>query len=369
MIELGLVIILIFQLLGESNWVSGFSSYSNYISALVMLLVIANSRLTFDIYKYLVVACLVFISFVVNWYEQHVGGFNATLLLILSLLFIALKGREVKYNHIYNYTLVLAVAFIVFILFSVLIIGDKGGGSLAITGPYENQNTLAMLSFSVLVLLGLVNIKSNKLSSVADFILMLLFVVVLLTLSRAGILSSMIFLLGYSWLRYRFLMLFPLLILLFSLSILLINNGHFSEYFIHRITDSSGSGRTVIWTEAAGIIFSDWCSFLFGIGVNNLFFEYGGADNLSVHNSYLNYIANYGVFALFFLLLFIFLKVRKVDAKNKVLFFSIASALMYGMFETNIFVGVNSVWLVLLYSIYFLNSDGKVKNAYSGNTI
>lgn len=370
MIEVFLVLLFLVQVFGESIVIpEEIAAGANYVSLVMLVLMIIKSKAHSGIYYSLFFLCVLSMVFLLSLTDQHKGGGNSFLILSSTVLFLGFRARTLDYNFICNKLLYIAILYVLFISFyQVLVLRDA---SLAATevfkGPFSNQNTTAMITYSLMVFLGIFSILANQRRALIDLIIFMLFLIVLLTQSRAGALSASIFLLGYSWIKYRHWLILPIGLFGVILALYLLNNDLLLERILVRLSDLSGSGRTQIWSEAYLKLTENYKSFLFGIGVNNMTFGYGKAEGLSAHNAYINFIANYGVIAFFFLVLFLFYILFKVKSVSTVLFFSILSSLVYGVFETNLFTGFGPVWLVFLYSVYFYNSL-RERNAYINNT-
>src|SRR5699024_3214493 len=118
----------------------------------------------------------------------------------------------------------------------------------------------------------------------------------------------------------------------------------FTERAIDKFSEAGSSGRVGFWYETITGLTNDMVSFLFGFGVNNTLIQ-GDDGFLSVHSSYVNFIANYGFLASLFMMFILFYILYRSQQASFLLFLAVFSILFYGVFETTLFSGYSILWL------------------------
>lgn len=364
--EFLLVLVFFLQIISQSTLITGdYSALFNLATIFLIGICVFRDIPPKNVLSYLLLIAPILISFSFNVHEQHIGGGNTTVILLFSTLFLFTHRVGLDLYLFYRFFKYLCFSFLSLVFMYYFFINE----SLILRGPFSNQNTTAMVAYSLLAIICVISYQvRNKRFSGIDLIICLLFLVILLTQSRSGLIASLIFLPFYCWYRFRYFALIICGVIISSVVIILSTNEALLQRVIIRLTDTSGSGRIQIWYEACQIIMFNVSNFLFGVGVNKLSFSYGAADALSVHNSYINFVLNYGVLAFFVYIFFVFVKARQALSKSLLFFLVALSTLVYGLFETNLFVGFTPIWLSFLY-LNFMATSVEVNYPYTNYSI
>lgn len=340
----------------------------NIAILLLMLPIYFRSKINNDFYAVLTLVLLLFIPFFINIGELHSGGFNTFILLLTLLPFVFLKPLSLNSKRLSKYLVVFSLVFL-FVVYFYYLSGSQvllERISYILAGPYVNQNTLSMFLLSLIALLF--NFYNKQLGTKVknQFFHLLVFTLyfsIVLTQARAAMLSATMLLLFYY--RKKILVVAPLLFVVgFTL---LFFNPNISERLILKLTNASSAGRVGFWVEVITTMLGDLKAFMFGYGVNNTMMEYQGST-LSVHNSYVNFLANYGFFTFSFLMLLLSYMLYKAYQASGLVFVSVFSLLFYGLFETVLFSGYSVVWVTLLF-IYYSRTESKKNHAYFNHSI
>ncbi|GAB1141935.1 O-antigen ligase family protein [Shewanella algae] len=367
--EFLIAIIISLSIIRETVFVELFgTTFLNLLILAFLFLVTINSRLNkfFYIALFLVVVNLISININVN--TQHPGGIITFFIYSFTLILLAVKKNSIDFILL-NKLLGLVSCLFIFIVYYYYFSGlQQFNQFFILTGPFLNQNTTAMSSLALLTLNVVTNRNKNLISSSLVFFL---FIVIVMTQSRASLLAATIIITFYFWSLYRWWVIVIYGILMtFIFSYLLANPDLFS-HIMARLFESGTSGRTELWFKAYNILTEDIGSFMFGVGVNNLILSYGASEDISVHNSYINHIANYGFLSTLILVLFIFsLLLSNLVRYRQVNIFVVSSfsLLLTGMFETILFSGFNPIWITLIFIIY-LSNILETKHAYTNIAI
>ena len=326
------------------------SAFINAINIFVVLLLLflSGMKLSERLYPLFLIAIIILFSTFLNASNIDQGGLNTLIMSIAALVLLSIKiNLDEKYFSIFLYFLslfLLAVSYYFYFTKSQIIAPHL---SFILSGPFGNQNTLAM-SFTTLAILHSVFSKKTK---IFYAILAILAFSVFLTQSRAGILIMVSLII---WIVRRNGFLFSSFIILFS-SIFIVQMRVF-ERLIFRILEAGSAGRTEFWIEAIERQASSLSDFLFGFGVG--VYKIGLFETtMSVHNSFLNFQLNYGILALILLVFWLFYEalfsIR--NAHVRVAFFLI---LAYGFVETVLFSGFGILYISL---IIIIISQAKAK--------
>lgn len=328
---------------------------------LFLLPIFASSRINSDFYAVFSLVLFLLISVFININYLHLGGFNTFILLLTSLPFFFLKPLSVNSKQLSKNLMVFSLVFL-FVVYFYYLTGSQvilERISFILAGPYVNQNTLSMILLSLIALLLNFynrNTVSRFKKTTFHMIIFILYLSIVLTQARAAMLSAGVLLLFYY--RNKIFFVLPLLLIL-SFTVMYFNPD-ISSRLLLKLTSSSSSGRVGFWVEVITAMLGDIKAFLFGYGVNNTMMEYQGGT-LSVHNSYVNFLANYGFIAFSFLIMLLLYTLYKSYQASSLVFVSVISLLFYGLFETVLFSGYSVVWVTLLF-IYYTRSE--VKNAH-----
>lgn len=229
---------------------------------------------------------------------------------LLSVLFIFSSANYFMKNGIsffvktYFYIAfsIMLLSFLVYVLdISVTYYGDVDVNSLErsvlgfkFSGLYQNQNQFGILLASLTILaLFLLTTKEIAISrTLLIFSIVMSFILLLLTLSRA---STLFLIVGAG--TYSLLLPASRSSIVIVSFVLLVSLYVFTSYFeldalIERFSNTSTSGRDLIWEEA---ISKGWNNVLFGLGPNQFIHINVFGEKLSAHNYYINNFANIGL--------------------------------------------------------------------------
>ena len=370
-VELILITILVINILNESILFDLVNKgIINFIILTSIIIIYSMSKLTKDLYLFLPLFFILLFSVFVNANQTEAGGLNTFVLFITSLPFLFIKSRKIDFYYMYRCLFTICLFFLVLIYYYYLFGLQETPEHLSfiLSGPYINQNTLAMILFSLISLLMFFYPKINKgLFKSKSFILLIFFLYlsVLLTQSRSAILLSTILLL-YCYRKYLIYITPVSVLLLWLMPVSLIDRS-FVERASSKISEAGSSGRVDFWYKTFSDLTTNVVSFLFGIGVNNVTIKVDDIS-FSVHSSYVNFIANYGFLAsifMSFILIYIMYNSYKL---SRLLFLIIFSILLYGAFETTLFSGYSILWLSMLF-IYYSRTCLRDHDAYFNHSV
>lgn len=171
------------------------------------------------------------------------------------------------------------------------------------SGLIGNPNYFAYFSFCIFVLLQYI-LKSKKFLFILSF---LIFIVVLLTLSRGVLMGVLLFLIIKIFTSIKKIILFSLLLIVVSSNISTITTGTISEDLFNRTIEleQGGSGRSDIWEQGYELWSTNTQDLLIGMGFNQFQKRTSniGIEN-TVHNSYLRVLYEFGLLG--FIIIFSF---------------------------------------------------------------
>ena len=251
---------------------------------------------------------------------------------LFSLYFLGITTLYFRENHIayWNFIRFIAIGQIVLFIYSILInIPTQWSGDTYI-GFFSNRNTFAFAStviFSSLVVSFIFISKDAK-----DILLaMLIFILILLSQSRAALGCSLFSLLAFSYYfkQTRFMLVF--VFCFFSLSILILEPlvpifGSLLSSIRFEDEAANTFERLSVWGTSIGLIKNNP---IFGVG----FYKTGDYLILGTHahNIFLQYLSDFGLFGLFFLVFVFFPLTRGVKQLSDPKIFIWAPIILYSL--------------------------------------
>ena len=172
------------------------------------------------------------------------------------------------------------------------------GGRLAIqvTGP-EGPYTISPNTIGLFINMSLVSVLSHR-SPFKLFFIVIGVAGLILSNSRGALLSSFFICILFIIDRYRLTTKEVLLVITMPVlgSILLLLSADFSNVTqMLRLSDSSGSGRTLLWASLVLDLLESPFNLIFGFGPGAVDYEiYDGHNLKSAHNGYLEIVYNFG---------------------------------------------------------------------------
>ncbi len=337
----------------------------NSVIILGFVVIIISSKLSRSFYIFLLLLIIVLMSVLANTSVIETGGYNSLVILVSCFGMMSMRVTHFNSSRFLACMAFLTFVFLVvlyfFYFFNLQPMSDRFG--FILRGPYLNQNTTAMILFSLFVILIIFNFKNSRL---INLLIAIVIFSILLTQSRSAILSSFLLLFYHYFRRYKFKMIYIGLIYFGLIGSYVYSQEDILQRLIVRLTESGSSGRLQLWGEALIKITADFKSLLFGLGVNQLVMQYN-ASNLSVHNSYIAFFANYGLIATLTLILSIIYMLVNVSHRSFTLFVALSGILLFGLFETVLFGSFSSIWLSFIF-LYYLREQTFKKHAYSNRT-
>jgi hypothetical protein len=284
------------------------------------------------------------ISTIINNDIIQQGGYNTLLLLFSTIILLSSDIKQINNNVLLKYISFISIVFIFAIYFfyfnNIQLI--QLHITYVLAGPFLNQNTTAMVLLSLFVFL----VFLNKKYFLVNLLIAILFISIILTQSRSAMLSAMIV--------YLFIYRKKILIIILSSPILIILVALLFEPFYHRMyikmTEGGSSHRIDFWLYTISNQTNSIIHFLFGNGINTTNIQHLG-HTLSVHSSYINFFANFGLITLISLLALIGYILIKIYFFNKLHFILLISILIHGMFETTLFLGYNIMWITFIFIV------------------
>ncbi|SOB74541.1 hypothetical protein SAMN04488490_0020 [Marinobacter sp. LV10R510-11A] len=329
------------------------TSFFNGISLVICFWLISLGVKVYNDLLFIVLLSVTLIfSMLVNVSSIEQGGYNTFILFVSCLVLLSTKINKINIDVIKNKIALITIIFLgaIYLFFILKIQPTPGLAVFILSGPYLNQNTTSMICLALLVLLGSSNYRKSRF---IEILMVVLFFSILLTQARAAFLCASIYLAFYF--GRRALISAPIILLIITLYFL--NNPESYSRVVIKLSDSGGSGRLEFWIKAFLDLTESVLPFMFGVGINQMMINLGDST-LSVHNSYINFFASYGVVALIVLLSYLFYIVSVSFRASKLLCASLIVFLLYGMFETVLFGGYEIVWIVFII-LYVLRDEVK----------
>lgn len=320
----------------------------------------------FYLYYLLMVVSLTY----VNDISLTVSYSNYFLVGLLLYSVIRCKFNSLERIIVFMYTFIFCVCIVsVFTLISHLNLWATGSTSIFLSvsnrgvGLYGNPNyysTSLLLSISfILCLYYLKQLNTTRIKLYMNIAFIIISIDLILTFSRGALLAFLAVIVTFFISRIRYnltwkrliLLLFPSLFLIF-----LVMNSEvpsFLEEFVtdrlyDRLTETTGSGRTVLWGSGWDLFTSNYTYMLFGTG-GNQFAEHPGMVN-TVHNNYLRFLYETGIFGFLLLLaLLIYLLCKTFSLRTfkikSPFFFPFIGFLVYSL--TNDMFMIKEFWLLV----------------------
>lgn len=249
---------------------------------------------------------------------------------------------------------------------------EEGIGGLII-----NPNTLGKYcAFVIASILTLNTFGKIKLNIWYIFVLAMVAIVGLLTLSRTFLLVVALVMIIYLFTNVlgnkSVLSLFAFIIVISIFCIILYSNQSLYDSLYHRIfeTDDISGSRLLIYSQYAAILFSHVSIFLFGVGMQNYVEKFSRLDTLisqSTHNVLLEVLSSWGIVGLLiivilFSLIIVQSKVTNLKISKRIIillpFFVVIISALFGQF----FISYYHTFSIAIFSLVILYSDGVVKH-------
>ncbi|KKM23933.1 hypothetical protein LCGC14_1610160, partial [marine sediment metagenome] len=283
------------------------------------------------------------------------GGWNALMTLFVLFLLSSVRPNNNDFD-IYKIEKSYFFITIIFLITSYMLYvsGAQFASShtqYILSGPYLNQNTMSVNLFCLSIIGCLIVNEGNKCYLIP--LLLIVFLSIFLTMSRAGILFSILVCLIFFG-RNK--------IILFNPFILAIGLYFLPADFYSRLESKAlkagSSGRLDFINQVFLDKLDSLGSLFFGTGVNNTVFKLHG-DTLSAHNSYISFFSDFGLLCFSLLFIYIILILRKVERKSMLYMIFL---LGYAFFETTLFKGLS-----LSFFIFCLLANNQHKKQYASN--
>lgn len=353
--------------------------FTNLISIIVSIIIFLSLSAQSIINNKKDFVILFLISFIIILSLQSINGVKWIYLFFtffsFSLLF---KYYKVSLNFIlclYGFSIVLGTFFLYeFVRFSELgynISDVSFRSSIDLLGNFNVFGVL--LAYAMLVFIHLYFlVKSKYLKIFFILSILYLFVAEISTLSRGGILTFISGILIYYYLSGGLLkniinslliitLVFTFLVAFLDLDFLSIYNRY--SFF----EDATGSGRTILWSHIFSLI-DDPIKILFGSGAGalNIYIpitEDGLFWNefVSTHNTYLEFLFQFGLFGLTPFLFFLYKTHEKikliVNKDNKIILITLFYVSLMNMFFDSYFFAIQTTAIFSLFFSLFWNGD------------
>ncbi|MFQ3178807.1 MAG: hypothetical protein ACI9H9_001939 [Pseudoalteromonas tetraodonis] len=328
-----------------------------------LFLLIINKNIKVKLTNLLILLSLFFCMLVSSFYNFESiksGGWNALMTIFVLFILSSIKKGSDGFNlyKIEKIYLFITITFLT-ISYILYILGAQFATShtqYILSGPYLNQNTMSVNLFCLSIIGCLIVNEKNKYYLIP--LIIIIFISIFLTMSRAGILFS-IFVSLIFFGKNRFIIFLPFLPFLPAIGLYFLPTDFYSR-FESKALEAGSSGRL----EFVNQVFLDKSdnigSLLFGIGVNNTTFELHG-DTLSAHNSYISYFSDFGLLCFSLLFIYIILILRNVERKSMLYMIFL---LGYAFFETTLFKGLS-----LSFFLFCLLANNEYKKTYTNNSI
>ena len=237
-----------------------------------------------------------------------------------------------------------------------------GGILIGFSGVYLNQNTFGMILIVAIATMfsaitaGGYRKKATYIIIVCGLIIAIVFLI--LTFSRASILSTSIIFTLYLVKKYKSKL--SIYIVAITTLVLLMTYIYFYDSIIFltdRVEADGSSGRTEIWSDALNIFYNNpW------FGVGHYKYISASGNELSAHNAYLNKLASEGIFStvfwFFWLTYGLWFSIKNYFKSNNktsiIIAASFFSILIHQFFENTI-SNVYSILTLFLMLVYTLN--------------
>lgn len=358
-------IILINILIGLSKnnfFLTPLNYIINFI-AIIYILINLNFKFSMLLF-YSIQIFLVTLSLLLNIDSIDRGNLNSLISTFIGYLMLLLTPNKIDEDFLYKY-----VSYLIYvILFSnlvLLIYGNEPGIIAPSFQGFENNPNAASMTFLCSMMLSSVFIRRELIKPI---IIGLFFFLILTTGSRAGLLTSLIFLFLINKDKLKNIKIKYILILIFFFLILLTNTNIFNKLIINFSTNGLSLGeigkndRLQFWYLAIESFLSSPESIMFGTGPATTV----SIIKAGVHNSYLYQLASFGILYTINNLLFIIYKIKSINYSMKISKFSYYAIpiLIYGLVEDGIFDGFYKLWyvfifLAIFFQARFLYSTGK----------
>lgn len=312
--------------------------------------IIFTRKRTSDALMISLVLSLMCASVLINLENIEVGGINAFILLASSMLLFLLYPKNLNIWMLAGGVQWLSIFFAITCLCFYLLglQTESRVPSFILRGPYENENTIAMIAAVLLVwnfaLKDWIKYRS---------IFYVLFFMIILTISRASGLVALVILAAYTGTENIRRMLIGVALIATVALVTAIEFPEIIEFISYRIIEGGDSGRFDMWNYALELLILNPKNALFGLGVNWLAFDSGERSVLSVHNSYINFYANYGGLAFIIFFSFLFRVLVMTHKKNKPIFVAMLALLLFSSFETSFASSFSAVWFTFIFLYVF----------------
>lgn len=361
-----IVFIFLMIILRESilNNIIETTIFNFFILITVVSLLFFYMKLTEKILIFQFLIIIVLFSTLINASNIEKGGYVTLFLFFVSLIMLSFKFVSVDIQKLNKAFLVTSLLFII-VLYTFYFLGIQlipAHISYILAGPFVNQNTTSMILLGLFTMLVMLNSGSR----LAHLLIFVLFISIFLTQSRAALFAALIlFLFFYRKKILIFIPFFAILVLVFVSQV-----GDFSDRLLTKFSEAGTSHRVEFWLTTFSTLADSLESLLFGFGANVYRAELNGSF-LSVHNSYVNFIGNYGLASftvLVFLLTYILYDAFRY---SQLLFVALLSLLFHGFWETVLFSGFSMTWMVfiLLYAMREQLSNKRISSAHFNHTL
>lgn len=324
-----------------------------------------------NVKRFTLLLLMIFLTFISTYYYMFLGSeyliegnVNYIIQTFSFLMFFAVNRQQFNKIFILN-RFVLIISLVVFVTVILDFIGMLNitnatllnFGSMSYGWIYYNPNTFAQIIFFLLCYIILFFEKKHF----KIILIVSLYLLMLLTLSRTGILAGAIITIAYFLKEYKFKVrnIFLFAVILITI-FLIIDIIPLIESILEK-QERGTSGRILIWSY---VINNDILNSVHALLLGNGF-SYGSLDKfdgLSPHNSMLLTIGRHGLiyFILLIILLILYILHNKIHSFLHVSFY--LSVIVYASFESSYFVGVNGSWLGFIFILLLLANRVELNN-------
>lgn len=327
---------------------------------LFLFILILKKNIKVNLTNMLILLSLFFFMLVSSFYNFESiksGGWNALMTLLVLFLLSSVKPNKddfdfykIEKSYLFITVIFLMTSYMLYIL------GAQFASShtqYILSGPYLNQNTMSVNLFCLSIIGCLIVKEENKYYFVP--LLLIIFLSIFLTMSRAGMLFS-IFVSLIFFGKNRIILFTPFLV---AIGLYFLPADFYSR-LESKTLEAGSSGRLDFINQVFSDKLDNIGSLFFGVGVNNTVFKLHG-DTLSAHNSYISFFSDFGLLCFSLLFMYIALILRKVERKSMLYMLLL---LGYGLFETILFKGLS-----LSFFLFCLLANNQRKKKYVSNTV
>jgi hypothetical protein len=300
---------------------------------------------------------LVIISIIINIQDIYISNINSVISTFIGFTMLVLIPNKMNKDYLNKYISYL-IHIILFSNLALLAYHYSEEVNLLSFQGFDGNPNAASMTFLCCIMLSTIFIKKNLI----NITITLFFFLILATGSRAGLITSLIFLLLIKKdnIEFRKIKLHLVLLILTIGILFLIYTNIFNKLINNFSTNGLSLGemgkndRLQFWYLAVENFLSSPKSFLFGTGPATIV----GIINAGVHNSYLYQLTCFGILYSINSLLLILYKIKSINNLVKVPRFSYYAIpiLIYGIVEDGVFDGLYKLWFIFIFLAIFFQA-------------